>query len=102
MTLLYDLPHDSEQPPPSRDFKNPAFLSVHYGQERSFSYSAFPLWFRRRRGAEAMPDLFTVLPEKHGLESSGGAAGVGGGEGKKRRIREGKKSDIGSMLGGFG
>jgi len=94
MKLLYDLAEkwqpEAHRPSIAKE-PDPAIFSVHYGSERSFSYSAFPIWFIR-----------DWLSSRYKPEEQAKRAGEGeGNESKKRKIRTGKQSNIGSFLETF-
>jgi hypothetical protein len=99
MKMLYDLAGRIHPQQHREEVSDSAVLSVYYGAERNFAYNRYPLWFKRVVDVEREhPDrrLTKRLPEKEGLEEQTGSGR------KRRRVREGKQKDIGSLLGGFG
>lgn len=99
MKMLYDLAGRLIPQQNSTESLSPAILSVYYGAERHFAYTRYPLWFERLIGVE-QGQLISQVSKR--LQDVEGDSGPERGEGKKRKIREGKKTDIGSLLGGFG
>lgn len=98
MQSLYNLAGRLQTAQVSNEAADPPVLSVYYGAELRFAYSKYPLWFRRIDGIEQKQQ--TTGPEKHMLENGEDHPKRGGNE-KKKKIRSGKQSDIGSILGEF-
>ena len=93
MKQLYDLAGRLDPQRHPSEVSDSAVLSVYYGAERSFAYSRYPLWFVRH-----------IYAASEHRDSGSLKRSQGNGESveKKRKIRGGKKMDIGSLLGGFG
>ncbi|KAF2444212.1 hypothetical protein P171DRAFT_432280 [Karstenula rhodostoma CBS 690.94] len=99
MKMLYELAGRMHPQNHAEDIPGSAVLSVYYGAERNFAYTRYPLWFKRVADVES-EHQDGRLP-KRSPNDEGGEDKAGGGK-KKRRVREGKQKDIGSLLGGFG
>ena len=99
MKQLYDLANESPAAQITGAAKKPPVLSVHYGQVNSFASIARRLWFTRTGDTPPSNQINQAEKQKqrHGDDLAHSSNGS-----KKRKIRRGKQSDIGSILGEFG
>ena len=99
MKMLYDFAGRMDPQKVPKDEPS-AVLSVYYGAERTFAYNRYPLWFKRV--GEVERERLDDRPGKRSQGASEGGEDTTDGGKNKKRVRQGKQMDIGSLLTGFG
>lgn len=100
MKMLYDLARRMNPQQFPKNEPGSAVLSVHYGAESTFAYNRYPLWFKRVGEVEG--ERLDERPTKRSQGDGDGEEDIKGDGKKKKRVRQGKQTDIGSLLLGFG
>ena len=96
MQLLYDLTA-SYLKMLSLDVLYDPIVSIHYGQAKSTVYTTTSsAWFMRVFSPKKSEEALVKRETEAGLESENKSH-----SNKKRKVRDGKRRDIGSMLGSF-
>lgn len=102
MKAVYDLANKLQPPQPrpsSEESADPAVVCMRYGWDPHSACEKCALWFKRVHGESKSQDTGS---EKHRRVGEEFSLEMGGQEGKRRKIRKGRQSDVGAMLGTFG
>lgn len=99
MEQLYDIACESLAPQLVGEKKKPPVISVRYGLRGNLGSDGLRRWFQRT--GDTQLSNATRQAEKH-KQRHGDELAENSGENKKRKIRQGKQSDIGSILSSFG